>query len=255
MQTIFNRILEALEGDQECAVATVVATHGSVPRDVGAKMLIFKDGSTEGTIGGGSLEQRVIADAKVALKRKQSFSKDYPLDKKSGFQVCGGKVTVFIDALSPSKQLVICGAGHIGLALSFMAKLLGFHVTIVDNRRSFANKERFPHADRIICKNYPKGLKKLFLNKNTLVVIVTHQHQHDQECLEVVLRRDAAYVGMIGSRAKIKHNFGLLLKKGFTKKELAKIHAPIGLDIGAESPEEIAVAIAGELIKISRSEI
>lgn len=252
MESLFNKILATLKANSACALATVVASRGSAPRKIGAKMLVFGDGSIQGTIGGGGLEKLVIADAQKALKEKSSFSKEYPLDKKSGLQICGGKVSIFIETLAPEKKLVIAGGGHIGLALSFLARLLGFCVVIVDNRRAFANKERFPHADKVICGRYAKAFKKIRADENTYIVIVTHGHAFDTECLEAALATGAGYIGMIGSTRKIRHVYGFLAKKGIKKSVLKKVHAPIGLDIGAETPEEIAVAIAAQLVETLR---
>ncbi|MBI5873931.1 MAG: XdhC family protein [Candidatus Omnitrophica bacterium] len=252
MEILFNKILETVRSNSSCVLATVVSSHGSSPRKIGAKMVVFGDGSIQGTIGGGGLEKLVIKDALEALKRKKSYLKDYPLDKKSGLQVCGGKVSIFIEALEPAKKLVIAGAGHIGLALSFIAKLLGFFVIVVDNRRVFADKNRFPHADRIICAPYKRALAQVEIGKDTFVVIVTHGHVHDTECLEAALETSAAYIGMIGSRAKIKHVFGHLLKKGVKRGELKRVYSPVGLKIGAQTPQEIAVSIAAEMIQVGK---
>lgn len=252
MESLFNKILATIKDNSACALATVVASRGSAPRKIGAKMIVFKDGSIQGTIGGGGLEKLVIADAQKALRQESSFLKEYPLDKKSGLSSCGGKVSIFIETLAPKKRLVIAGAGHIGLALSFLAKLLGFDIVIVDNRRAFANKERFPHADKIICDGYAKAFKRISADENTYIVIVTHGHAFDTECLEAALATRAGYIGMIGSMIKIRHVYGVLMKKGIKRSALEKVHAPIGLDIGAETPEEIAIAIAGQLVETLR---
>jgi xanthine dehydrogenase accessory factor len=215
-------------------------------------MAIYKDGSIDGTIGGGGLEKSVIADGLGTFKRKKPLLKTYLLDQRSGLQVCGGKVSIFFESLEPDKKVVICGAGHIGLALSFVAKLLQFNVTIIDNRRAFANSQRFPHADTVMCAPYVQALRKAELDKNTFVVIATHGHLFDQACLEAALKTQAGYIGMIGSRKKIKYVFDILKKKGFKKAQLDKVHTPVGLDIGAETPEEIAVAIAAQLVQENR---
>jgi xanthine dehydrogenase accessory factor len=252
MQELYNKILELVKKNNACAMATVVSSSGSSPRKIGAKMVVSCDGSILGSIGGGGLEKLVIADALAALKRKKTFLKEYPLDRKSGLQVCGGRVSIFIEVVERQKTLVIAGAGHIGLALSFIAKLLDFRIIILDNRREFANESRFPHADKIICGPYKKGFKKLTLDKDSFIVVVTHGHAHDAACLASTLKTKAGYVGMIGSRAKIRHVFEGLLKKRFKKAQLDKVYTPIGLDINAETPEEIAVAIAAQLVKVYR---
>lgn len=249
MDSLFNKIVETVRQNKACVSATIVSSRGSSPRKVGAKMLVFSGGKIEGTIGGGALEKLVVGDALAALKRKKSFLKVYHLDKRSGLQVCGGRVDIFFEVVAASKQLVICGGGHIGLALSYIGALLGFSVVIVDNRKDFANKARFPHAQNVVCAAYARAIKGLDIDSQTSIVIVTHGHKHDEECLASALKTSAGYVGMIGSRAKIKNVFMSLRKKGFQDVKLKQVHAPIGLDIGAQTPEEIAVAIAGELIK------
>lgn len=252
MEELFNKILGSMKKNNTCAVATVVSSRGSAPRKIGAKMVVFGDGSIEGSIGGGGLEKLVMADAREALKRGRSFLKSYSLDRRSGLQVCGGKVSIFIETVVPDKRLVIAGAGHIGLALSLIAKLLGFNVVIVDNRRDFARKERFPHADRVIRGPYQEAIKKIRPDKNTSIVIVTHGHAYDADSLEAALKTPAGYIGMIGSAAKIDFVFKTLLKKGFKQAELRKVHSPVGLKIGAQTPAEIAVAIAAQLIQAQK---
>jgi len=249
---LFNKILRVLARNNSCVLATIVSSKGSSPRKIGAKMIIYKDASIEGTIGGGRLEKTVIADALDALKRGKSILKTYPLGGKSGIQVCGGEASIFIEVLESDKKIVIAGAGHIGLALSFISKLLGFETVVLDNRREFTSPARFPHVDKIICAPYKEGFKKTQIDKNTFIVIVTHGHVFDQESLEAALKTKAGYIGMIGSDAKIKLVFNALMKKGFKKDKLAIIHTPVGLDIGAETPEEIAVAIAAEIIQVNR---
>jgi xanthine dehydrogenase accessory factor len=248
----FNHILQALERNQACVAATVVACGGSAPRHIGAKMVVSSEGLVAGTTGGGALEKRVLNDAICALRRKKSYLKTYSLNKKDGLQVCGGRVSIFIEVIAPQETLVICGGGHIGLALSGIAKLLRFRVVVFDNRRAFANAKRFSHADQVVCGAYPELLGKFPADAKTSIVIVTHGHVHDAACLEAALKTKAGYIGMIGSKTKIEFVFKDLKIKGFAAKRLEQVHAPIGLDIGAETPEEIAVAIAAEMIQVSK---
>ena len=252
MEPLFNKILETIQKNNGCVVATVVASRGSSPRKIGAKMVISRDGSISGTIGGGALEKLVVEDAKRALSREKSFLKSYPLDKKSGLQICGGRVSIFFEVVRPARRLVIAGGGHIGLALSFMGKLLGLNVVLIDNRRAFASKQRFPHVDQVVCDSYQKALKRIAPDKNTYIVIVTHGHLCDQECLEASLKSPAGYIGMIGSAIKIRNIFDALSKKGFKSQAFKRVYTPVGLDIGAETPEEIAVAIAAQLVQVYR---
>ena len=253
METLFNKILENIQADHACVMATVVSSVGSSPRKVGAKMLVFSNGDIDGTIGGGGLESLVIRDAIEAFRRKKSFLKEYPLDEKSGLQVCGGKVKIFLDVILPDKKLIICGGGHIGLALSFLGKLLGFKVILIDNRRAFASSRRFAHVDKIVCGPYEKSLKRIPCDKKTHIVIVTHGHAFDRECLTAALKAKAGYIGMIGSKTKIKLVFQDLKKKGFKQSQLEGVYTPIGLSIGAQTPEEISVAIAAQLIQHSKA--
>jgi xanthine dehydrogenase accessory factor len=254
MEPLFNKILETIQKNNGCVVATVVASRGSSPRKLGAKMVISKDGSIFGTIGGGALEKLVMDDGRKAFAQGKSFLKSYSLDKKSGLQICGGRVSIFFEVVRPARRLVIAGGGHIGLALSFMGKLLGFDIVLIDNRRAFASKQRFFHADQIICDSYQKALKRVAPDKNTYIVIVTHGHLYDQECLEASLKSSAGYIGMIGSAIKIRNIFDALLKKGFKSQSFKRVYSPVGLDIGAETPEEIAVAIVAQLVQVYRED-
>lgn len=254
MEELINKILGVLKENRACVCATVVASAGSAPRGIGAKMVVFSDGSISGSIGGGGLEKLVVADALVALKRRKSLLKSYSLRKKDGLQICGGRVSIFLEVVEPDQTLVICGAGHIGLALSLIVKLLGWRVVVIDNRRAFADRARLPHVDQIVCDVYVRALGKLPIDKKTHIVIVTHGHAFDAECLEASLKTSAGYIGMIGSRTKIQAVFDHLKRKGIAATRLKKVHTPVGLAIGAQSPEEIAVAIAAELVREMKKE-
>ncbi len=252
MESLFNRILGELKRDNASVVVTVVASRGSTPRKIGAKMCVFADGRAQGSVGGGTLEKTALEDAHKALKKKTSFLKSYPLDRASGLQACGGSVDLFFDVVEPRHKLVICGGGHIGLALSYLGKMLDFDVAVLDHRREFANKKRFPHVERVICSPYRSVLRRLAGDKDTFIVIVTHGHVFDAICCAEALKTPSRYIGMIGSRKKIAAVFADLGKKGFSKKDLGRIVSPVGLAIGAESPAEIAVAIAGQLVEYKR---
>jgi len=249
METLFNRILGEVRKGNASVVVTVVDSLGSTPRKIGAKMCVFADGRSEGTIGGGALEKTALEEARQALRKRVSYLKSYSLDRASGLQACGGRVALFFDVVKPRHRLVICGGGHIGLALSYLGKLLDFDVTVVDYRRAFADKARFGHVDRVVCKPYRSALRPLAKERDTFVVIVTHGHVFDAICCAEALKTPSRYIGMIGSRKKIATVFADLRKRGFTQKDLRRIVTPVGLDIGAESPAEIAVAIAAQLVQ------
>jgi len=252
MEAVFKNILDELRKGRVSVVVTVVGSRGSTPRKIGAKMVLFADGHADGTIGGGALEKAALRDAGQALKKKISFLKSYPLDKSSGMQVCGGAVDLFFDVVRPQHKLVICGGGHIGLALSYIGKLLDLNVTVLDHRREFANHKRFAHVDRVVCRPYSPALRSLAKDKDTFVVIVTHGHVFDTACCAQAMKSPSRYIGMIGSRKKIAAVFADLRKMGFSRRDLGRIVSPVGLDIGAESPAEIAVAIAAQLIETAR---
>ena len=173
---------------------------------------------------------------------------------REGESVCGGQMKVFIEPFASQRHLVICGAGHIALPLSAIGKILGFKITIIDNRKEFATKERFPHADRIILGPHARELAKIPLNPNTYVAIVTQGNEFDFECLKAVLKSNAGYIGVISSQPKRVKFFGRLKTQGIDKKYLKRVHIPMGLDIGSQTPEEIAVSICAEIVAVKNKE-
>jgi len=252
-KVIMQELLLCLDEKKPVALVTVVSAAGSTPGRVGAKMLVYEDGSTTGTIGGGCLEAAVIHEAKKVTQTGVPQHLNYNLDNDdaSGLgMACGGEITVFIDSFISGPELVIVGAGHISQHLARMAKMIDFHVTVIDDREDFANQERFPEADHLIVDNIADVLEKLRISEHTYLAILTRGHKYDQVALEKVACSEAAYIGMIGSRNKIKTVFDNLKDKDLPSSCLEKVHAPIGLDLGGNSPAEIALSIAAELIKI-----
>lgn len=246
---IFEAIHLAKHSGKPSILAMVVESKGSAPRRAGARMLIKCDGSTEGTVGGGAVEKRVLEEAEKLLRSGGTTLLHYDLGEDLGMS-CGGKMTIFLETLVPIDQLIVFGAGHIGRALVSLCKMLDFHISIIDNRPDFANKERLPSADTIIVKDYDQALKGLDFSDTTFIVIVTHRHLHDQEIIEYCIRQPFAYLGMIGSKKKVQSSIAQLREKAIDEGLINRIHAPIGLDIGAESPEEIAISIAAELVAV-----
>ena len=159
-------------------------------------------------------------------------------------------MAVFLEPLAPALRLIIFGAGHIGTVMTEIGKLLGFTVWVIDNRQEFATRERLPFADKVIAKEYSKVLGELSFDENTYAVLVTHQHAHDQEILEHCIRQKFGYLGMIGSRAKVAKALARLRAIGIDEETISRVHAPIGMEIGANTPTEIAVAIAAELVAV-----
>jgi len=256
MLDVLREVLKKIDEGETIALVTIVETKGSTPREVGAKMIVGKGGLISGTIGGGTTEARVIEEAKKAIKDGQGRFLSYHLTKEEaaldGGAICGGDMKIFIDILQPKEEILIFGAGHIAVYISKLAKIVGFRVTIIDDRKEFANKARFPEADKIIVESIDKALQHVKITPTTYIVIVTRGHLQDQEVLALVIESDAAYLGMIGSRKKNATVFQNLEEQGISAEKLIKVHAPIGIDIGAQTPEEIAVSIIAEIIQSRR---
>ena len=245
---IFQEIV-ALKSEGIAAVlTTVVEVVGSAPGKPGARMIVKKDGSTLGTIGGGAIEKRITEEALTMMQGRGTRLLTYEL--KDIGMVCGGGMSVFLEPLVDAHPLIIFGAGHIGAALSKITAMLGFTTTVVDNRPEFANGEKLPWADRVIADDYQKALHDLSFSDTTFVVILTHRHAHDFEILEYCIKQPFSYLGMIGSRKKVDRAFEQLREKGVDEETIKRIHAPIGMNIGAESPQELAVAIAAQLVRV-----
>ena len=248
---IFSKAIKASQKGQNYAFATIIeATLKGTPRKTGAKMIVFDDGSSSGTIGGGRNEKAAVAECLKAIKKNKPATIIYNYFGREGESVCGGQMKVFIEPFRASEHLIICGAGHIALPLSAVAKILGFKVTIIDDRKEFANAKRFTHVDKIIVGNHAAELAKLSFDSNSYVTIVTQGNEYDYECLKVMVRSQAAYVGVISSKPKKIKFLGRLRKAGIEERYLRKIHIPMGQDIGSQTPEEIAISIIAEIIAI-----
>ena len=254
MDDIYRAILEALQEGEAVCVATIVSAKGSTPRGVGTKMLIRADGTTLGTIGGGPMEQHVVQDGKEALGKAKSTLKHYSLLGRGAdsLSVCGGEADVFLEVLRTQRELVIMGGGHVGLAVAQFASLLDFRITVIDDRAEFANDERFPMASRTVVAPADQVAEHIKITPTTCIVIATPSHQHDTEALRAVLGSPAGYVGLIGSKRKVKTIFAQLHGEGAAESALAGIHTPIGLDIGSDTPAEIALSIMAEILLVLR---
>ena len=256
MSEILKEALRRIDRGEIIAWVTVVETKDSTPREVGAKMLVNKDGLISGTIGGGITEAKVIEETKQALREVKGKLLTYYLTKEQAAMdegaICGGEMKVFIDILQPKEEVLIFGAGHIAACVSKLAKTVGFKVTIIDDRKEFANQDRFPKADEIIVEDTEKALTHLNITPSTYIIVLTRGHFKDEEVLGSIIRSNAAYIGMIGSRKKNTTVFQHLEEQGISAQELKKVHAPIGVDIGAQTPEEIAVSIMAEIIQVKR---
>ena len=251
---IYQEIVRIRQEGKEAALVTVIAASGSSPREEGAKMLIHPDGSIMGTIGGGSVEMAVIKEALKVIKGGQPQHLFYRLKEGEELgMLCGGEVEFFIEPLMPDPTLFIFGGGHIAYTLAKMAKLVGFKIVVIDDRPEYANPKRFPEAEQTLAIDFAKAFSNLKIGKSGYIVIVTYGHSGDEVVLEGALKTKARYIGMIGSKTKNKVVFSHLLTKGFSQELLDRVHAPIGLAINAQTPDEIAVSILAEMIKVRRS--
>ena len=245
---------EALAHGESVALVTVVRAQGSTPQRAGAKMLVWADGRTVGTIGGGCYENDAFWKAREAIATGRPSLLHYELNddfaQENGL-ICGGRMDVHIDPLAPSPRLFIIGAGHVGLHLAKAAAEVGFRIHVVDDREKFANAERFPGAD-VVVEPIPEWLHRAELPAASYVVVVTRGHQHDLDAMRAMAARDLKYLGLIGSRAKVTRIFDALLAEGMPTECLQRVHAPIGLEIGAVTPAEIAISILAQLIAVSR---
>jgi len=245
---IFEEIVEARKSNQPLVMATVIQSLGSAPREEGARMLVRPDGTIAGTIGGGAVEQKIIEEALKLFKGGTARMFTYEL-KNIGME-CGGGMSVFLEPLVPAPQFVIFGAGHIGACLAQIGKMLEFNVTVVDNRPEFANAGRLPWADVILAEDYLTAIDHITFTGRTYIIILTHKHAHDFEVLEKCLSHTWCYLGMIGSKAKVAKVFEQLKKNGVSEETIKKIHAPVGIRIGANSPAEIAISILAEIVQV-----
>jgi xanthine dehydrogenase accessory factor len=231
-------------------LATVTGTRGFTPRKGGARMLIAENGETAGTIGGGAIEQAVLEEARGLFARGGSSTLRHHLTQELGM-CCGGEMTVFLEAIVPMPRLVVFGAGYIARPLASLASGCGYEVTVIDERPEWANEERFPTA-RLERRPAAEAARDHDWRPGDSVVIATHDHALDQQLVQEVLRRDIAFVGMIGSVPK-QRKFALRLRaRGFSDAEIARLRTPLGLPIGAETPEEIAVSVMAELVAARR---
>ncbi len=248
---IYAEALKLMEHCEAFAVATIISSEGSTPRS-SAKMIVKSGGGILGTIGGGPLEAFVIEEAVSAVKEGRSRVVEYILDSRAanGIQMlCGGKIGIFIEVISVKPRIMIIGGGHVGKAVSEMAGFLDYTLAVIDDREEFANNRRYPTASEISWDtDIVKAIGKLKIDANTYIVIATKDS--DLAALKAVILSDAAYIGMIGSRRKKAIVFERLMQEGISRERIDFVHAPVGLDLGAETPEEIAVSIMAEILKI-----
>src|SRR5437773_1757041 len=252
---IYEEIVKLRQQGRRGAVATIVNVHGSIPSFKTAKMLVRDDGSIVGTIGGGCVEGEVWQAAREAMESEKPRTLIFNLNQDPKYDtglVCGGSLEIFIEPILPPALLYIFGAGHVALNLYKVARGAGFDVTVADDRETYANRERFPEARDVIAEDFERIMARLAPNESSYIVIVTRGHRDDMRLLRWAVQTQARYVGMVGSKRKTITIFRELVKEGIPERSFERVHAPVGLDIGAITPEEIAVAITAELIAARR---
>jgi len=257
---------ELIERGEDFVIAKVVDTQGSTPRKKGAVLLMKQDGTTYGTVGGGKIEAEVEKLCRETFKTKESKIHHFRLKPKEleGLDMrCGGDADVSIEYIDASKPesfnvefdtkatVFIFGAGHVGKALEPILRYVNFRTKVIDDRPEFANRERFPEADEVVViESFKNAYQNMETDEDSYIVIITRGHTGDYDVLKQTLRRPCAYIGMIGSRNKVAEVYRMLREEGFAQEELDRVYSPIGTEIFAETPEEIAISIAGEMIKV-----
>jgi xanthine dehydrogenase accessory factor len=252
---VARALVAAMRGGDTVVTATVVRADDESPLPVGAKMLLRPDGGVVGSFGGGPLEQAVLEDCRAARERRLIQTYHYAPDgRRFSRQEAEGQpsLEVLIETVEPPAVLLIVGGGHVGKALSQIGALLGFSVAVVDDRPEYASVERFPEADRVLCGDFVEVLREFPIGPNTYVVVVTRGHRYDEASLRQVVEDSAAYIGMIGSRRRAGAVLQRLVDDGVPSEAVARVYSPIGLDLGAETPEEIAVSIMAEIVQVRR---
>lgn len=253
---IYEELVRLRRAGESCALATIVEVRGSIPSYETAKLLVRADGSMAGTVGGGCVEADVYAAAREVIRTGQPRRMNFTLNQDAAGDnglICGGELEVFIEPVRPMPRAFIFGAGHISKSLSAVAALAGFDTVIVDDRESFANRERFPEAGEVLAGEYEEIFPKLEVNASSFLVIVTRGHRDDLRVLRWALGTEAVYIAMIGSLRKVISLVKELDQEGIAVAHPERLFAPMGFDIGAVTPEEIAISVVAEMIAVRRN--
>ena len=253
---VYEEITHLRKQGRRGALATIINVRGSIPSFETAKMLVRDDGSIVGTIGGGCVEAEVWQAARDVMQSEKPQTLKFNLNNDPKYDtglVCGGTLEIFVEPILPVSTLYIFGAGHVAWNLYKTARLAGFDVVVTDDRETYANRERFPEARDVYADEYEQVMAQLAPNESSYIVIVTRGHRDDMRVLRWAAETPARYIGMIGSQRKTIAIYKELEKEGIAAEKLARVYAPVGLDIGAITPEEIAIAIVAEMIAIRRN--
>jgi xanthine dehydrogenase accessory factor len=254
--TLLSKLLAAQQAGDPVVLATVIKARGSVPRHSGSKMLVFADGRISGSIGGGEMESRVVAEALLALEDGRTRILPYSLIEpgKGDPGICGGEVEIYLEPYAPAATLLIIGCGHVGRAVAQLGQALGYRIVVNDDREALTTVENVPHADMHLPGNIKDVLAQSPITSNTFIIMVTRNVAVDREVIPHIIHSPARYIGIMGSRRRWEKTQKQLIAAGLKAEDLARIHAPIGLEIEAETPEEIAVSILAQIIKLRRSD-
>ncbi|MBL8211897.1 MAG: XdhC family protein [Bryobacterales bacterium] len=253
---IYEELVRLRRSGQKCAVATIVQVNGSIPSYESAKLLVREDGSIVGTVGGGCVEAEVWNAAREVMETEKPKHLTFSLGQDAAYDnglICGGQLNVFVEPVLPQPFAYIFGAGHVSKSLSKVATMAGFATVVVDDREQYANRERFPEADQVIAGEYEELFPGFAINESSYVIIVTRGHRDDMRVLRWAVSTPARYVAMIGSKRKTIGVIKELEKEGIPRSAFERIHAPMGLEIGAVTPEEIAVSVVAEMIAVRRN--
>jgi len=250
---IYGRINSLLENGRQAALVTIVNATKGTPRKIGTKMLVEPDGSILGTVGGGGFEKQLINEAVEVCKKGEPVILNRDLNVSPGGvgAVCGGQVSIFIDPILKSSKMFIFGAGHVGKAIAELAGFLDFRINVIDSRTEWANEENYPGC-KLWTGNEVETAKTLKIDKNSYVIILTRSWKLDEEILKALIKKEYAYLGLIGSDNKIRTHREHLMNEGFEESDFSRIYAPIGIPIGAYSPHEIAISILAEIIAVKK---
>lgn len=250
----YARLAEIERRGLAAALATVIRTSGSVPRHAGSKMIVFPDGTIEGTIGGGQLEQEVIETAKRVIHRGALERVEYSFrDPEEGdVGVCGGEMEVLVEPIKPPPTVVVIGAGHVGQAVAHLAGWLGFHVVVADDRQEFVTSQVVPAADELVHAPLADLAEALTIHDQSFVLLTTRGVDVDVELLPALLQTPAAYIGVIGSRRRWETTAEALRERGLAPDQIDRVSSPIGLELNAETPEEIALSMLAEVVMLRR---
>lgn len=253
---IYDELVKLRREGRRGALATITNVRGSIPSFQTAKMLVRDDGSIVGTIGGGCVEAEVWQAAREVMEQEKPRTLKFDLNSNPKYDtglVCGGTLEIFLEPVLPAAVVFLFGAGHVAYTTYKVATLAGFDVSVIDDRESYANRERFPDAREVVAEDFERACGKLQVPENAYIVIVTRGHRDDMRVLRWAVSTPARYIGMIGSKRKVLTTYRELVKEGIPEEKFDRVHAPIGLDIGAVTPEEIAVAIVAEMISVRRN--